>query len=396
MTAATASRHDRPGVAVASLPPERARAADGLPARLTARWVAAEAWPALIENWERLARAAAPNVFLNPAFALAARGIDVGAGLGAVVVEAGDRLVGLAPGRLRLGGLAFTFWTHPYAPLGAPLILAGAEEPVLGAIIDHLRAQGVIALDWPLMDDGSPLTVALTGLATARGLRIDVIEAHQRAALMTAEPPRPSKELRRLSRRLGEQGRVEAVSTASGFDPEVAKAAFLALEATGWKGARGTALAMSEAMRAFFAGAVGRLMIRGEAEIDLLVMDGRPIAAGVVLRAGTRAWYWKTAYDETLARFSPGVLVTHAITARLAADAQVSCVDSCAIAGHPMIDRVWPARLAVTSRLVALRPDGGGAAYGMVLAAIRLRLAARDRAKAVLARIRRARAKAAG
>ena len=394
MTAAAARRAGRPALAGANLAP--ARAAGSLSEPLAARWVAAEAWPGLIEAWERLARAATPNVFLSPAFALAARSVDTGTGLGAVVVEADGRLVGFAPGRLRLGGMAFTVWTHAYAPLGAPLILAGAEGAVLGAIVDHLERQGVVALDWPLMDDGAPPAAALARLAAGRGLRVDVIEAHQRAALVTAEPPRPSKELRRLGRRLGEQGRMEAASTATGYDPQAAKAAFLALEAAGWKGARGTALAMSEPMRAFFDGAVGRLMARGEAAIDLITLDGRPVAAGIVLRAGTRGWYWKTAYDETLARFSPGVLVTLAITARLAADASVQCVDSCAIAGHPMIDRVWPARLSVTSRLVALRPDGAATAYRMVLAAIRLRRAARDRAKAALARIRRARARADG
>ncbi|MCZ0736235.1 GNAT family N-acetyltransferase [Phreatobacter sp. AB_2022a] len=392
MTAAAASRAGRPGPAGASLAPRPG----SLSEPLAARWVGAAAWPGLIEAWERLARVATPNVFLNPAFALAARGVDPGAGLGAVVVEADGGLVGFAPGRLKLGGSTFVFWTHPYAPLGAPLILADAEEAVLGAIVDHLKAQGVVALDWPLMDEGAPLARALARLAARRGLRVDVIEAHQRAALVTAEPPQPSKEARRLRRRLGEQGRVETVSTAAGFDAQAAKAAFLALEASGWKGARGTALAMSEPMRAFFDGAVGRLMARGEAQIDLIMLDGRPVAAGIVLRAGTRGWYWKTAYDETLARFSPGVLVTHAITARLAADASVQCVDSCAIAGHPMIDRVWPARLAMTSRLVALGPDGAGTAYRMVLAAIRMRRAARDCAKAALARIRRARARAGG
>lgn len=369
-------------------------AGSGLPSPTT-RWLAAEDWPALAEDWDHLARTAAPNVFLSPVFALAARGIDTGAGLGAVVVEAGGRLIGFAPGRFRLGGTAFQLWTHPYAPLGAPLILAGTERPVLAAIVDHLGARGVAALDWPLMDEASPAADALGRLAADRALRGDLIAAHQRAALVTAAPPRPSKEVRRLGRRLGEQGKVEVVSTASGFDPEAAKGAFLLLEASGWKGARGTALAMSAPMRGLFEGAVGGLMARGEAEIDLITLDGRPVAAGIVLRAGPRAWYWKTAYDEALARFSPGVLVTHAITDRLAADPRVQLVDSCAIAGHPMIDRVWPARLAVASRFMALRP-GGGLAYRLALAETRLRRAARSRAKAVLARFRRVRARAGG
>ncbi|WP_216073320.1 hypothetical protein, partial [Acinetobacter nosocomialis] len=66
-------------------------------------------------------------------------------------------------------------WTHPYAPYGGPLVARGQEKPVLAAILAHLHAQGVAALDWPMLDDGSPLAVALTALATQSERRIDVL-----------------------------------------------------------------------------------------------------------------------------------------------------------------------------------------------------------------------------
>src|SRR6516164_7510124 len=90
-------------------------------------------WHPLVEldrvaaKWRELAeRAIEPNVFYEPAFALAAApalGADASAGL---VWSRTGQLVGLFPARVeRRYGVApplLIGWTHPYAPLGAPLV----------------------------------------------------------------------------------------------------------------------------------------------------------------------------------------------------------------------------------------------------------------------------------
>lgn len=365
-------------------------------AGLTTRWVPADQWPALGEAWSALAGIAHPNVFLSPAFALAARGVDAAPGLGAVAVEEDGRLVGLAAGRFRLAGSVFALWTHPYAPYGGVLVARGAEKPVLAAILGHLHGQGAVGLDWPMLDDGSPLATALTALAAQSGRRIDMLETHRRAALLTADPPAASKEMRRLGRRLAEQGAVAEASTADGLGLDAATETFLALEADGWKGRKGTALRAAADSRRFFTEAIHGLAMTGQARIDLILLDGEAIAGAVVLSAGERAWYWKTAYAETFARFSPGVMVTQAIAGRLSADPAIRLVDSCAIAGHPMIDRVWRDRLDIKSRLIAVAPGQAGFRYRLALAAVSGRRAVRAGAKALIARLRRVRAKAGG
>jgi hypothetical protein len=103
---------------------------------------------------------------------------------------------------------------------------------------------------------------------------------------------------------------------------------------------------------------------RGDARIARLDREGRMIAAAVVLRAGTRAFYWKTAYDETLAEYSPGVQLTLEMSRSLERDPAIALTDSCALPGHPMIDRLWPGRLDLIDAAVALRP---GAAPGLSL-----------------------------
>ena len=76
----------------------------------------------------------------------------------------------------------------------------------------------------------------------------------------------------------------------------------------------------------------------------------------IVLRSADRAYYWKTAYDERFARFSPGVHLTRALAERQLADAAVQITDSCAMADHPMIDRLWPDRLAMFDLLIGVDP----------------------------------------
>jgi hypothetical protein len=83
----------------------------------------------------------------------------------------------------------------------------------------------------------------------------------------------------------------------------------------------------------------------------------KPIAALVTLRSGSTAWCWKIAYDEGFARFSPGVQLLLDVTQSLLEDPGVARGDSCATAGHPMIDHIWRERLALADRLVALGPQ---------------------------------------
>src|ERR1700730_17921616 len=97
-------------------------------------------------EWRSLAaRALEPNVFYEPAFALAAAPVfGVGVGAGLVWSRASpSRLLGLFPARIerRRYGMALPVlvgWTHPYAPLGTPLIDRDAGTAVISAWFEHL------------------------------------------------------------------------------------------------------------------------------------------------------------------------------------------------------------------------------------------------------------------
>ena len=51
------------------------------------------------------------------------------------------------------------------------------------------------------------------------------------------------------------------------------------------------------------------------------MLGERAIAASVTLSSGAASWFWKIAYDESLARYSPGVQLTVTVTQSMLADA---------------------------------------------------------------------------
>ena len=73
----------------------------------------------------------------------------------------------------------------------------------------------------------------------------------------------------------------------------------------------------------------------GGASVALLRVDGRPIAAQVLLYGGGTAYTWKTAFDAEFAKFSPGALLIDKVTDALFAGG-IAQVESCSADGSFM------------------------------------------------------------
>jgi hypothetical protein len=149
---------------------------------------------------------------------------------------------------------------------------------------------------------------------------------------------------------------VRVVNATSPSDVEAGLEEFFVLEAGGWKGRAGTSARAKSEITGFMCSAVAALAAEGKAQISRLCVNEKAIAVLVTLRSGKTAWSWKIAYDEDYARFSPGVQIMLDLTQQLLADATIDRVDSCATAGHPMIDHIWRERLALADHLISLAP----------------------------------------
>jgi CelD/BcsL family acetyltransferase involved in cellulose biosynthesis len=262
----------------------------------------------------------------------------------------------------------FPVWYHDLAALGFPLLDRTRGGAALQAMLDWV-GQGTLqcsALLFRSVPSEGPTAALLLRAGHAAGGGVAVLDSWSRAVLrrdaqggrsgLEALSAKGAKEARRQRRRLAERGTLGYASARVDDDLTAALEQFLALEARGWKGAAGTAL-LARPARAVFARTMTRLLgRRGRCRIDSLTLDGIPIAMAVVLTAGDTDFFWKMAYAEDLAQFSPGVQLVLDMTEAQAREGGAAMTDSCAVPHHPMIDRLWRDRLALSDIAVATGP----------------------------------------
>src|SRR3546814_5811349 len=78
---------------------------------------------------------------------------------------------------------------------------------------------------------------------------------------------------------------------------------------------------------------------------------------------GRGGFSFKIAFDETMSRFSPGVLIEIDNLRRVLNRDDLDWMDSCAAADHPMIDSLWGERRQIVQYRVALRGVGRSIAW---------------------------------
>lgn len=244
-----------------------------------------------------------------------------------IAVGMGGELHALLPfvpngGRIGMRRSHTVWMPRHFTVNGTPLIGRAAPAEAVDGLLAGMAEAGPL-WRFPLFAVDSPAGEALIAACRRRGLAFEIVSSFERAVLTRRAGYEAyarehlgasrRKALRRQLRRLGERGRVGFASFTEGEGLRDAVEAFLALEAAGWKGRRGTALAAQgpgpALTRAVFGGSGG--IAAGRA--DVLSLDGRPIAVSLALVCGRTALLLKTAHDETLRSYAPGILLEDAI-----------------------------------------------------------------------------------
>jgi len=328
-------------------------------------------------RWADLAGAAAEaNAFYAPDM-LGAALDHLAAGHGVRLIEAQEdgRSIGLLPvvtasshGRLPVS--CVVNWMHDHCFFGAPIVRQGHEVAAWRSFLAQLDAAdwapGFLHLE--CLDAAGANAAALEALCVEQGRGRREIHRYDRAILRsdlsadeyweTHVRAKKRKELRRLQKRLAELGQVETHLLACAADLPVWCQDFLTLEASGWKGRQGTALACKKADEAFFRAACAAAFDAGRLHFLRMDMDGRAIAMLVNFRHGEGAFSFKIAFDEALGRFSPGILIEIANLHAVQGDPDMAWMDSCAAVDHPMIDSLWAERRTIVQYRIALHGSG--------------------------------------
>jgi CelD/BcsL family acetyltransferase involved in cellulose biosynthesis len=341
-----------------------------------------------LSAWRGLGdRAVEPNPFFDPDLVLAAAdALGERGDVGVLVVEADGEWTGCLPVRghrrwhhVPLPGVAT--WRHLYCFLGTPLVAPGAEEETVAAMVGALRDGGgwLCALEWVsakgALDDAvtaalPPGAVLFESFERATLDRRPTVEEYLEGRLNSKH----RRELRRLSRLLGEELGGEPALVDRTGDPDFVEA-FLAMEAAGWKGEAGTALASNPNHAEFFRQVTAKFAARGALNLAFLEVDGTAVAATCDLVAGGVDFCFKVAYDERFGRFSPGRDLVFRMIDHFHEDQSLRMLDSCTAPDNELYNRAWRDRRTV--RTFAF--GGKGVGGRLAPSAIRLGMAIRDR-----------------
>jgi CelD/BcsL family acetyltransferase involved in cellulose biosynthesis len=327
---------------------------------------------AQVEAWDRLAQTATePNPFFESWYLLPSlKAHDPRGRIRTLHFEHDGRLAGLLP----LARSASYYghhiphlanWLHDNSFFGAPLVTQGREEQFWRAALDWADCNAGTALFLHLSDIDleGPLFASLQALLSAQDRPGWIVRREQRAIMASSldtESYRAAafsanrrKDLRRRLKRLGDLGDVRFVWQDD--DDGIAQwcEQFFALEASGWKGAAGSALAQAEAKRAVFSKALAGAANRGRLLRLALHLNGQPVAMLSTFLTPPGAFGYKTAFDEQYGRYAPGILLEKEFMAALDAKRFAWC-DSCAAPDHLVMNDLWQERRTIGKISIAI------------------------------------------
>lgn len=341
-----------------------------------------------LSAWRELAPSAVePNPFFEADFVLAAWRHLGRNGVGLLVAEDADGWAACLPVHKparwrRLPIAALAVWRHPYCFLGTPLVASGRTEAAVSALLDGglgERRINVLTFDW--LGDGGPVAAALERLLNERGISTVRYERFERASLRRRPEPtylddtlrgHRRRELQRMRRALARDVGDPVTTTDRPEDPDALED-FLRLEASGWKGEQGTALASREDHARFFRAVCASFARDDRLQLLELTAGGRPVALKCNLLAEGTVFCFKIAYDAQYARYSPGVQLERETVDLFHGRTSLNSMDSCATPNNQMINRLWPDRRPITTIVVPDRSPLGWATLQATAASSSLR-----------------------
>lgn len=324
----------------------------------------------IVPAWEELAaHAVEANPFYEHWILLPAlRAQGEGAGFRCVLVWDGDRLAGLFPfeRKLKFRGLpatTLTSWRHSAYLLCTPLVRADCAVECLQALLAWLPKEGAIAEFRYIPCDGrfhsaladatrmTPCSVVPTADFSRALLRKG---ADAESYMQSSMSGQLRRQLRRKERRLSGHSEFAYTAIGPGDDARADIERFLLLEVSGWKGQAGGAFASNEASLRFGREVLTEAHRRGRLHVVGIDCERRPVARRVTLLAGEGSYAFKTAYDETYASYSPGVLAELLCLREFHELDGVQWMDSYTDPDNPTVNRMWKDRRAMQSIAVGV------------------------------------------
>lgn len=222
------------------------------------------------------------------------------------------------------------------------LVLTGLREPGAAVAARELRREGYRVV--PSVEAESPF-LRLPG-------SFDELLAGRSANLRS--------QWRRRRRALDREGTVAVrCTTAAGPRLERDLDALFAIEASGWKGRAGTAIASDPATTRLYGDFARAAAGRGWLRVYVLEVDGRPLAADLGCAMGGVGFLLKTGFDDAAAALSPGLVLRGEV---LRASIEEGLTGYDFLGGPDAYKTRWTGDVRVRARLEAYRGTAAVAA----------------------------------
>lgn len=267
----------------------------------------------LATEWKELARELGASPFATPGW-MRAWSEAFGDGPPTIIcARRRGRLVGVLPLRRRTGNLlSLTNWHTPeFAPLAV-------DRDALKALLDEALEQARGRLDLSFLNGNDATVQESRGAAERGGARCET-RVVQRSpylelngdweAYEASLPSRKRSKLRKARRLMEEQGELSVDVEDGSGDLERALQEGFEVEAAGWKGSAGTAIAAHQATRTFYESIARWAAQEGWLRLVFLRVDQQPVAFGFALESSHSHYDLKNGFDPAYARCSPGVLL---------------------------------------------------------------------------------------
>jgi CelD/BcsL family acetyltransferase involved in cellulose biosynthesis len=360
----------------------------------------------ITQLWEALCeRTADDNAYYTPGYARALlNNINKGDVIFVLAWDSSD-LIGLLPVTRQEFAVPFlgsggSAWRTKYTFGCMPLIDRDRADAAAELLLDGLTALGPAEWVLPTVNAQGASCAALVRSLNRRGAPWFFANSFQRASLESScsydeytqrhLAPKRRKGIERNRRRLQELGTLTFESHTDGAGLERAVTSFLDVEASGWKGRKGTALACAPADAAFARAAFTTRMGQSSCRADLLLLDGKAIAVSLTIFAGRTGFTIKCCYDEDFRSFSPGLVLELEMIRSLLTDKWADRLDA-ATAGSHVIDGLWSDRIEVADLAFSLAPRHAHARLKVLGQIMAMRQRLKSTIKSLIARVRDAR-----
>lgn len=330
-----------------------------------------------VRAWRDLAlHAVEPNpLFEADCLIPAATHLAGGSQIYLVIAEEDGRFYGCFPAAELRGGIPpqfkLRFLSRPTVTTlvrrlrydGTPLLRADRSVETAKALLTAIKEPTALGdrkfLVLESMDTEGPVAASFHQALAELGMSAHVLRSWTRPVIRRDEEDDRDfatsnrKKLAKLEHRLSEESHASVRVVDVSDDPFMIEH-LITMEAAGYKSHKDVAMSAHPGEPEWFRDMCDRFRQEGRLLVYALAVGDDVIALQLMIRAGDCLFGLQSVYDETYARFSPGIILHRSFLERFFTSIDVRMKDTCTFEGNSTLERLYPHSRPVETLVVVV------------------------------------------